>query len=198
MAVAEAVRVKAPRPMRWSRDEYYRLAGMGLFNVRGVELIDGEVIEMSPQYAPHTTALVLTQRALAKAFPEGRYTVRPQVPLSIGGRSDPEPDIAVVEGAPRDFSGAHPGTALLAVEIAETSLEYDRSTKASLYASAGIKDYWIINLNDKQIEVHRDPVPDADQPHGATYTSVTAVRPEGSISPLAAPEAQILVADLLP
>src|SRR5262249_23775846 len=105
---------------------------------------------------------------------------------------------AVVAGAPRDYRDAHPATAVLIVEVAETSLRYDRTQKASLYARSDIAEYWIVNLPDRQLEVYRDPQPDAAQPFGFGYASVRILGEQDRVSPLAAPGVAIAVADLLP
>jgi len=111
--------------------------------------------------------------------------------------SDAEPDISVVPGTPRDYT-EHPTGALLVVEVSETTLAYDRGRKGSLYAAAGIQDYWIVNLVDRQLEVYRDPVPDPNESSGFRYNTRTVFLSGQSASPLAAPAASIAVADLLP
>jgi Uma2 family endonuclease len=104
----------------------------------------------------------------------------------------------VVVGSIRDYEGSHPRVAALVVEIADTSVRFDRSVKASLYASAGVPEYWIVNLADRVIEVHREPAPLADEPFGHQYRSVTRHPEAESISPLAVLEAKMRVGDLLP
>jgi Uma2 family endonuclease len=121
-----------------------------------------------------------------------------QGPLDLGPYSEPEPDVAVVPGPRARYATQHPRTAVLVVEVSDTTLAYDRTHKASLYAAAGIEDYWIINLVDGQVEVRRDPVPDPIQPHGHTYATLTVLRPPASVAPLAAPGAGLAIADLLP
>ncbi len=91
-----------------------------------------------------------------------------------------------------------PTSALLVVEVSETTLYYDRNQKASLYAASGIADYWIINVVQRQVEVYRDPVPDATQAFGYRYASRTILDPGEVVSPLALPGATVAVADLLP
>jgi Uma2 family endonuclease len=186
-----------PRPRRWTREEYYRLAELGLFRGQRVMLIDGEILLMSHAAAPHAAATTLTEDALRGAFGAG-FTVRVQQPLELGRSSDPEPDLAVVGGGPRDYAAAHPTSALLIVEVADTSLAFDRTDKASLYAAAGILDYWIVNLIDRQLEIRRSPRPDHAQPFGAGYVILTVHSPSDVVAPLSVPQAQIPVADLLP
>ncbi|MFA0768871.1 MAG: hypothetical protein OXFUSZZB_002199 [Candidatus Fervidibacter sp.] len=182
---------------KFSKAEYYRMAELGFFNGQRVELIDGEVILMSPQEAGHATAVGLVADALQAVFTEG-FTVRVQQPLDLGETYEPEPDVAVVPGQRRDYSTAHPKTAVLIVEVALSSVDYDRTVKGSLYAKAGIQEFWLLNLKERRLEVFREPVPMPDQPFGFGYKSLRIYLPEETVAPLAKPEAKIKVADLLP
>lgn len=184
---------------RFTVEEYRRAGELGLFGPEErLELVDGEVIrKLSPQKEPHAIGTSLVLQALQRVFGAG-YHVRCQLPMSLGAEDEPEPDICVVVGNPRDYRASHPITAVLVAEVSDTSLAYDRHEKASLYARAGIADYWIVNLVDAVVEVHRDPAPMADQPFGHHYRSVTRHAPPAVIAPLAAPQAQVPVVDLLP
>jgi Uma2 family endonuclease len=130
----------SPRPFRFTREQYYRMGELGFFDRRHVELIRGEIVVMSPVKEPHVTCVSLSTDVLKTAFGAGHY-VRVQAPLNLG-TTDPEPDLAVVAGNPRDYS-APPTTALLIVEVADTSLRYDTTTKAEEDATAGVTDYWV-------------------------------------------------------
>jgi Uma2 family endonuclease len=123
--------------------------------------------------------------------------VRMQLPIDFGVHSEPEPDVSVVPGRRKDYSDAHPKTALLIVEVSRATLAFDRGKKASLYARQGIADYWIINLVDGQLEIRRDPRPDPTQPHGFGYASLTVLQRGDHVSPLNAPGVRIAVEDLL-
>ena len=182
---------------RWTRADFERLADSGVLqpNER-VELIGGQIVVMAPQDADHTTGITLAHDAARSVFGQG-YVVRVQSPLVVG-ESEPEPDVAVVVGAPRDYAKEHPSTAVLVIEVARTSLAFDRGTKANLYASGGIPDYWVTNLVDRRLELFRDPVALADAPFGHAYRTRTILLPGESAHPLARPEAAIAVADLLP
>jgi Uma2 family endonuclease len=183
------------RTRRWSRREYARLIDVGLLQEDDpIELVEGRLIVAEPQEGPHATAIDLAAEALRQAFgPEWR--VRVQLPLGLGYDSEPEPDVAVVRGRARDFVTDHPATAALIVEIAHSSLHLDRRLKARVYARAGIADYWIVNLGDRVIEVHRDPVVVGRR---WRYRAVTTVPADERVVPLAAPFSSLLVADLLP
>jgi Uma2 family endonuclease len=185
-----------PRTFRWTRDEYHRLADLGCFQDRRVELLDGEIMEMPVPKNPHVVALSLTEDAVRAAF-GGAYWVRTQVPLNLGTASEPEPDLAVVPGKPRDYT-EHPATALLVVEISDSTLWLDRNRKAGLYAAAGFADYWIVNLVDRRLEVHRDPTADAAETAGFRYATRSILDPADSVAPLAAPKARVAAADLFP
>ena len=124
--------ITKPRVRRWTLKEYYKLADEGLFRGQRVELIDGRIVQMPPMMNPHAAAIELVKRALEPAFGPA-FWVRMQLPLHFGRYSAPEPDIAVVPGGPRDYSD-HPTTALLVVEVSESTLSYDRNRKAALYA----------------------------------------------------------------
>jgi Uma2 family endonuclease len=187
----------APHPMRWTVAEFHRVYSDPAFEGRRFMLIEGEVFEMPIPNPPHSASLGLVQAVLFAVFSQG-FWVRNQMPLVLGQTSDPMPDLAVVRGGPRDFLAAHPTSAEMVVEIAESSLAYDTYEKASLYAAAGIADYWVVDLVHRRLIVHRAPVADAVQPFGAKYSSVTTLDPAASASPLAAPTAAIAVRDLLP
>ena len=196
--VTEAAATVEPQPRRWTKDEFYRMLDLGWFLDQRVELIEGEILQMPAQKNLHAVSVDLTADALRKAFGPG-YWVRVQASLDLSPVSVPDPDIAVVRGSPRDYKTANnPTSALLVTEVSDTTLRHDRGPKASLYARAGIADHWIVNLVDRQLEVHRNPVPDSKKPHGFAYADVIALSPTDSISPLAVPQARVAVADLLP
>ena len=186
-----------PKPYRWTREEYYKLGEVGILADKNVELIEGEVIEMSPIYSPHMTGVTLADDVMREFFGKG-WVVRIQGPLSLGTDSDPQPDVAVVAGKTRDFRNAHPSTAALVIEVADSSIAYDRQQKASIYAKAGITDYWIINVQDKQLEVYRRPIADKKAKYGFIYADTLIFKKGDVVKPLAKPKAAIAVADLLP
>src|SRR5262245_53169189 len=120
-----------------------------------------------------------------------------QGPIDLGPSSEPEPDVCVVVGSRADNQKNHPTTAALMVEVSDSRVSYDRRCQGSLYARAGIADYWIVNLVRRRVEVYRDPVPDASRPYGHRYSSRTDLVPPANVSPLALPQAGIAVAELL-
>ncbi len=184
------------RRWRWSADDYRRLDELGFFEDRKVELVNGDLYELTTN-APHDTSVHLTGKALGAAFDSG-YVVREEKTLDLGRRSQLHPDVAVVEGEPRDFSMKHPTAAVLLAEVSEASLRHDRIVKAHRYAAAGIADYWIINLAERQDEIHLKPEPDPDRAGRFRYAEVTIVPADGLASLLARPDARIAIADLLP
>ena len=178
-----------PQVKHWSRDDYYRMAEAGLFVDQRVELIEGEILMMSPMNPAHAAALQLASKALELAFGEG-YCVRAQLPLHLDDCSEPEPDLAVVPGSPRDYPH-HPRTALLVVEISDTTLDFDRGRKREIYACAGIPEYWIVNLPERRIEVHQFPA-------GGDYTHAVSYDWASTLAAPTASRAPIRVSELLP
>jgi Uma2 family endonuclease len=176
---------------RWTRSEYHRMVATGVFPPEArLELLDGEIVEMSAQKGPHASAVDLVEEALRVGFGKGFY-VRGQKPLRLDDYSEPEPDIALVEGSIRDYADHHPTAAILVVEVADTTLAYDRLNKAAVYARTGIPEYWILNLRDRCLEVYRRPAA------GAYSERILLIEGE-TVSPLADPGLRIEVADLLP
>jgi Uma2 family endonuclease len=182
---------------RWTKAEYYRLGELGFFHGQRVELIEGRLMVQSPQKSLHACAVSLIDKLLQPLLPDGTI-LRVQLPLDIGQTTEPEPDFAVVVGTGRQYKAAHPTAALLVIEVADSSLSYDRRRKGSLYARAGIPDYWLVNLVDNRVEVYRDPIPDAAERYGHRYASRIDLIPPASIAPLAFPGIAIPVASLLP
>jgi Uma2 family endonuclease len=191
------VRPDEPTRKRWTREEYYRLAEQGWFQNQRVELIDGEIIEISPQSPQHMVAAELVRRILEQTFGD-KYWVRHQGSLVHGEFSEPEPDIAVVHGEVKDFSAQHPTSSSLIVEVSRTSLSYDKNRKLHLYASMGVPEYWILDLNNRQLLVYREPKADSTAPFGHTYDSVATLAATDSIAPLEKPNAPISIAAMLP
>ncbi len=186
-----------PRALRFTRDDYYRMAAAGVLDGHRVELMRGEVVEMSPQDPLHAGAVTMAYEALRRAFKKG-FAIRMQMPLVLGRDSVPEPDVAVVRGTARDQSRGHPKSAVLVLEVSLTSLDYDRATKGRLYAEAGIAEYWIVNLADGVVEVYRNPRREEGRARRFGYSSMDRVSPGRSIAPLAAPRARVKAEDLVP
>jgi len=171
---------------RWTLDEWDLMISTGVLTEDDrVMLLEGEIYEMSPQNSPHSTTILLVQHALRLA-PDTHLRV--QMPLYLGGASDPEPDLAVVTGNLRDNLQSHPRMALLVVEVADSSLRFDTSRKAQLYARYGIPEYWVVDLQGRQ--VHR-----FTRPHELGYEAIEVVPQSGSLNWAGQP---VAVADLLP
>jgi len=191
------VATSSVRTKHWTRVEYERLIDLGAFRPgEPLELVGGALVVREPQSGPHATAVGLVEDTLRQVFGAG-WTVRTQGPIALDEDSELEPDIAVVPGSRRDYSRGHPSHPVLLVEVADSSLEFDRREKAGLYARAGIADYWIVNLVDNVLEVYRDPVADPDRPYGWRYGSALTLRAGDLVAPLAAPATPVAAADLL-
>jgi Uma2 family endonuclease len=176
---------------RWTREEYDRLIAAGVLSPEErVELLEGDIVRMWPPNPAHALAVRNAEEALREVFRAG-FDVRVQMPF-IADDSEPEPDVAVVRGHRRDYRQDHPASAVLLVEVSNTTLDYDRRRKGPAYARAGVPEYWIVNLFARVVEVYRDPTPDRG------YQTSQTVRPGEWITPLAAPTASVAVDDLLP
>jgi Uma2 family endonuclease len=187
-----------PTRRTWTRDEFERALTSGVFGAdERLELIEGEIVGKVTQNSAPARAIRAVEEALRRIFGEG-HDVRVQLPLALGTRSRPEPDVAVVSSSFNDFKTQHPTTAVLLVEVSDTILQMDRRTKTGLYAREGVAEYWIVNLTDRVLEVHREPTPSSGQPLGHHYRSVRHVGEAETVTPLVGSGEPIRVADLLP
>jgi Uma2 family endonuclease len=168
--------------------EYDALVEQGLLADSRVELLLGALVDMTPQGPLHANVVAKLAAELFRSLPPN-VQIRSHSPLALSDDSEPEPDVAVVPSG--DYSGAHPGRALLVIEVADASLQKDRRIKAPLYASAGIPEFWLINLVDRVVEVHRHP-------SAGRYSDVQQIDRQGQLTPAEFPDAIIDVADLLP
>jgi Uma2 family endonuclease len=169
-----------------SRAEYDRLVATGLFHDERVELIRGIVVKMSPNGPAHADPIDVLTRHFVRALGD-RAVVRVQLPFAASDDSEPEPDLALVP--PRRYADSHPSQAFLVIEVADTSLDHDRLTKAPLYASSGVPEYWIVDVNARRIEVF-------DAVAGGKYSRVRSLAVGERIAPAAFADATLGVADL--
>jgi len=192
-------RQRLPKPRRWTRAEFVRAESLGLFRAEErLELLDGEIVEKERRVnTPHAAAQRKAEKLLARLFAAG-YDVRGQLPLATGARSQPLPDIVIVTGSEDDYLIDHPQSAVLVMEISDTTLRTDRQRKLQIYAKAQIADYWILNLVDRQLEVYRQPQPHEFNATRWHYAETTIYTESDAVKPLAMPECDIAVADLLP
>lgn len=184
-------------PFRWTIAEYRRLGSLGVFDDVKVMLIDGEIFTMVMPNPPHDAGLTLTFQYLSRVCPADHY-IRNQQGFDIGTRTDPGPDLAVVPGSVRDYTTRTPTAALMIVEVAESTLFKDTTTKAEWYATAGVPEYWVVDLENRRLLVYRDPEPLPKGLGATAYRTHTAYGPDETVAPLIAPNAPVKVADLLP
>ena len=189
------VEMNQPRSFRWPKSLYYQMGEMGWFRDKRVELLNGEIIEMAPMGTLHLTGVGRAGRTMMRVFGEAFLIVFPGA-LDIDGLTELEPDVAVLNVGVDGLASKRPEDAVLVIEVSDSSLHFDRTIKSYLYAKAGITDYWIVNLNDRAIEVYRDPTIGSDG--SAHYAEIRSYRPGEAIAPLASPENMIAVSDLLP
>jgi Uma2 family endonuclease len=176
--------------------QYDQLVDLGVLEGESVELIQGQLVVGEPQSSYHASAIGAAGDSLKGVLPPG-WVVRVQMPVALDDESEPEPDLALVPGAWADYRADHPSRPALVVEVAESSLAFDRGDKGSLYARGGVRDYWIVNLVDRLLEVYRDPWPDSTAPYGWRYRTVERLAPGATVSPLALPSVRVAVNDLV-
>ncbi len=158
-------------------DDYYKMAEVGILKPTDrVELINGEIIQMSPIKSLHAS-VVDTLSAELNFQLRGKAIIRTQNPIRINQYSEPEPDIGIAKFKKDKYRAYHPTPedVLLIIEIADTTLMKDRTIKKQLYAEAGIPEYWIVNLKEQEIEVYREPA-------GKTYSESSTIRPGENIT----------------
>jgi Uma2 family endonuclease len=177
---------------RFTTAEYHAIAEAGVFaEDERVELITGEIVRMSPIGSQHAGCVRELNRQLSRLLGD-RALIAVQDPIVLDDASEPEPDVAILRFREDNYRGQHPRPAdvLLVIEVADTSVEYDRNVKLPLYAQAGIPEAWLVRLPDSCIEIHRNP--------GATgYQEMRTLRAGGTASPLAFPDLELAVASLL-
>ena len=147
---------------KFTIDEYHRLIDWGFFaGNESVELIRGEIIQMSPKRTPHSVCNSLLWRTLYDLI-GNQAEIRVQEPIFIDSNSEPEPDVVIAVKQDDNYLSSHPTPQdiLLVIEISDSTLKYDQETKLSLYAEAGINNYWIFNLGDRHLEVYHQPFQD--------------------------------------
>lgn len=182
-----------PQPRLFTVDEYYGMARTGVLHEDDrVELIEGEVITMGAIGSHHAGCVKRLIRLFA-AFPDGLLTLSVQDPVRLDEYSEPEPDVMLLRPRPDFYAGNHPQPpdVLLLVEVADTTLAWDRRRKVPLYAVAGVPEVWLVNLVDDVVELFWDPAPEG-------YRCTRVARAGESISPQALPAVSVAVAAILP
>ncbi len=176
---------------RWTRADYDRVIETGGFGPDDrIELLDGDLWAMTPTGSLHSTAVLLVQKALRDTLASD-FHVRGEQPVAIDDVSQPQPDISVVDGDIRDYAHKHPDTALLLVEVSDSTLSHDRGAKLVVYARNKIPEYWLLDLKASCLDVYREP-------SGTTYLSRITLTVRDTVAPLCDPDANIAIADLLP
>ena len=177
---------------RFTVDEYYRMAEVGILSHQErVELVDGEIVEMSPIGSWHAACVAILNRLFSRLLGD-RAVLWVQNPVRLGPRSEPEPDVCLLRPPLDSYRKAHPvpEDVLLLIEVADTTLQYDRSVKVPMYARAGIREVWIIDLAGDAVLIYRTPSPEG-------YLREGRVGRGGSFAPEAFPDATLAVDDIL-
>jgi Uma2 family endonuclease len=182
---ASAISPEQIRPLR--RVEYDQLVELGAFADERLELLQGALVAMPSQTAPHAATISRLTKLLFRRLAD-RYELRFQLPLAIADDSEPEPDVAIVEAG--DYDRAHPTTALLVIEVADSSLARDRR-KAALYAAAGIPECWIVDLTARVVEIY-------SAPSASGYAAQRTANAGEVLRAIAVPELELAIGELLP
>lgn len=172
------------RPL--SRAEYDRMAELGMFANERIELLRGVLVKMSPIGWHHNQVVIWLTKQLIRALDDS-YEVRSQCSFAASDWSEPEPDLAVAleDRSLRDL----PSALFLVIEVADSSIQHDRTTKVALYAEAAIPEYWIVDLNEMTVEVYTQPV-------GSAYTKIELLRDGDTLRPRELPNVAISIAEL--
>ena len=182
-----------PQTRKFTVAEYYRMAEVGILDSdERVELIEGEIIVMPPVGPAHADNVDEYIEIFAQYAP-GRFRIRVQNPVRLDDYSEPEPDVALLRRRPEGYGAAHPTPTdvLLAIEVAHSSLEYDRNIKVHIYGRSGVPETWIRNLPEDCIERFTEPGPDG-------YARHTVHRRGEILIPVALPDLKLAVSELLP
>jgi Uma2 family endonuclease len=185
---------EAPFTLRlWTVEEYHQMAEAGIFHPEErVELIAGQIIRMSAKGTAYSSAVGRIYKLLENCLGQQAW-IRTEQPVVLDDFSEPEPDVAVVKLDPLDYADHHPtrSEVHLIIEVADTSLRYDRETKAKVYAKSGIADYWLLDVIDRKLHMFREPIQEG-------YQSEVILSEEASVSPLQFPTLDIALQDILP
>jgi len=177
---------------RFSVEDYHRMAETGVLRPDArVELLDGQIIDMSP-IGPSHGGVVKRLNDYFSRLAQGRWLMAVQDPLRLDPQSEPEPDLMLLKRAPDFYTSRHPvpEDVFLLIEVADTTLEFDREEKLPAYGRAGVAEVWIVNLSEQTIEVYREP-------HFAGYTATKVLCAGERACPLAFPDVAVDVAELL-
>ncbi|MEA5418800.1 Uma2 family endonuclease [Spirulina sp. CCNP1310] len=178
--------MRATQLRTWTVAEYHQMLAVGLLKSEDrLELLNGHIIEMSPQEPPHAATTRRVGRYLDQHL-GGLADIRTQLPITLGERSEPEPDIAIARLDPQEYGDRHPGAADLfwVIEVADSTLNKDRKEKALLYGQAGIPEYWVLDVKRRRAFIFR-------QPEEAGYQIIQECNTGEAIRPLAFPDCLI-------
>lgn len=176
--------------LKWTLDQYHQMIEAGVLNDCRVELLKGEIVQMSPEGSAHANRRIKAQDRLRQLLGD-RAQVRPAAPITLPNGSEPEPDLAIAQPLEDEYDQHHPypENIFWLIEYSNTRLDIDLGIKAEIYAGASIREYWVVNLKDSVLIVFRDPV----NGHYRFRQELT----QGSINPLAFPDIEVPIAKLL-
>jgi len=181
----------------WTRAEYYAAAEAGIFRLfERLELLEGEIVSMSPKGVRHVNATGNTIEKLRRGYADVDCVIRKEDPVVLDDATEPEPDVVVARGKRADYADHHPRAdeVLLIIEVADSTLLADRVQKGRIYARAGIPEYWLLNLLERRIEIFREPrLVNGVPAYGIAFT----LRADDFVAALFASDCLFQVGDLL-
>ncbi len=178
----------------WTVEDYHRMSEIGILDPNErTELIAGQIILMVAKGNPHILAVRLLTRTMEASLSDQPVLVSIQEPVQLNNSSEPEPDLAIVQGNMFDYADHHPQPAeiYLIIEVADSTLKYDCQVKDKYYAKANIPDYWVVDLRNRQVHIFRNPTPTG-------YASQLILAESQTVSPLAFPDVVISIGSILP
>ena len=184
---------ESTRLKRWSVQAYHRMSAIGILDPdERTELLAGYITLMAPKGTPHVTALHLLAHQLRPKIGEAAL-IRTQDPIQLDDVSEPEPDLALVQGTILDYAEHHPRPehVYLIVEVADSTLKQDCEIKDKLYAQASIADYWVLDLPNRQLHIFREPTPTG-------YTRHLILAEPNQAAPFAFPDCGLSLTAMLP
>ena len=175
---------------KWTTDDYHRMIAAGILEERKVELLKGEIVEMSPEGEPHAYCSDEAGEYLSELFGK-RAKIRQAKPITLPNDSEPEPDLAIVQRLGREYREHHPypENVFWVLEYSNSSLEKDLERKSKIYAEAGIQEYWVVNLKTLHLIVFREPL---NGDYAIKFTLAT-----GTIQPLAFADVDVSVEQII-
>ncbi len=189
--------IATSKRIRFTVDEYFRMSEAGVFDGKRVELIEGRIVRMHAQAHPHRWAVSKARHAFDRSFPRDRYWVVVQSTLPLGRHGAPDPDVHVF-AVPEGTAEEQLPKPLVVLEVSDTTYRKDSGIKLRMYAAAGIRDYWIVNLKERRVEVYRKPENRTGKRRDWRYAEVRHFKPGQKVKLLEFSKIAVAVREMIP